>query len=188
MTANLVSVVAANAGAVTYAWYKDGNALTEGGDYTGVSKSKLKVSDLASGVNDGAFVVKATNICGTVNSNTATVAVSTSVLSITTQPVSQQICVGSDLNLSVVANGSSTLSYVWKKSGVALVDGGAVAGSSTANLIITGITNTDLNDYTVDVSSLCGVLESDTAFISSGAPSISVHPTSQTACTGASEF
>src|SRR6266481_4145485 len=59
--------------------------------------------------------------------------------SIIQQPTSKSVSAGSSVALSVVAAGVGSLSFQWWKGGTNLIDGGRVSGSSTANLIVSGV-------------------------------------------------
>ena len=68
---------------------------------------------------------------------------STAAPTITTQPVSQAVVVGASVTLSVVASGSSTLAYQWRKGGV------AINSVTAATFIIATVTAADAGDYDV---------------------------------------
>lgn len=70
---------------------------------------------------------------------------------ITAQPVGQTVNQGQNVTFSVTATGTS-LTYRWKRGGVALIDGGNVSGASSSSLALTGVGATDAGDYTVDVT------------------------------------
>ncbi len=81
--------------------------------------------------------------------------------SITTQPVATTICQGSVANFSVVAAGTATLVYQWRKGTTNLVNGATgngstIAGANTAALSISNATAADIaSDYNVVVSNSC---------------------------------
>ncbi len=70
------------------------------------------------------------------------------VPNITTQPQDKSECAGRNVTFTVVATGSGTLTYQWKKNGNAIADGGNVSGASTATLTLSNIVNSDAADYT----------------------------------------
>ncbi|MEY4963065.1 MAG: hypothetical protein RLZZ323_384, partial [Bacteroidota bacterium] len=83
-----------------------------------------------------------------------------------TQPLGQSVCVGSTISLSVVATGSGTLSYVWKKDGNLLFDNtGYITGSRTANVSIINAQSVDAGTYTCEVTDLNGTTVSSNAVI-----------------------
>ena len=72
---------------------------------------------------------------------------------ITTQPSpSQVICAGSSVTFSVVASGTGTLTYSWKRNGTTLSDGGTISGATTATLNIANIISSDAANYTCEVT------------------------------------
>ena len=72
---------------------------------------------------------------------------------ITTQPTpSQVICAGSSVTFSVVAEGTGTLTYSWKRNGTTLSDGGSISGATTATLNIANIISSDAANYTCEVT------------------------------------
>jgi pectate lyase len=77
--------------------------------------------------------------------------------SITTQPASQTVQVGSDVTFSVVASGTAPLSYQWKK------DGADIPGATSAALTLTNVQLSEAGGYGVEVSNNVGVATSDPA-------------------------
>ena len=68
---------------------------------------------------------------------------------ITTQPTNQTVNAGANVSFSVVATGTATLTYQWKKNGVNI--GGATSATYTIPTAATG----DAGTYTVQVSGTC---------------------------------
>lgn len=87
------------------------------------------------------------------NSNTAI----NRVTSITTQPLSQSICVGSNATLSVVASGSS-LNYQWRRNGVNII------GATSSSYTIVAAAAANAGNYDVIVNT--GGCTSNTAVVS----------------------
>ncbi|WP_332733373.1 T9SS type A sorting domain-containing protein [Flavihumibacter sp.] len=81
--------------------------------------------------------------------------------SITTQPLASTICEGTAANFTVVAAGTATIVYQWRKGTTNLVNGATgtgstIAGATTANLIITNTSAADeATDYNVVISNSC---------------------------------
>jgi len=87
---------------------------------------------------------------------------------INTHPASQQKCPTQSATFTVAASGTPT--YQWKRNGVDLVDGGNVAGATTASLTISNLTSADDGGvYTVAVSDANGVRLSNPAQLTVGA-------------------
>jgi Abnormal spindle-like microcephaly-assoc'd, ASPM-SPD-2-Hydin/Immunoglobulin I-set domain len=104
-------------------------------------------------------------------------------LAITTHPVSQSVVVGQSATISVVATGTGTLTYQWKKSATAI--GGATAASYTTP----ATTSSDNGaQFTVVVTDSSGSATSNPATLtvtaSPVAPSITSQPANQTVAAG----
>ena len=76
---------------------------------------------------------------------------------ITTQPASQTVPAGSNVNFSVAATGTAPLSYQWKK------DGADIPGATGVTLTLTNVQPSDAGSYTVVVSNSLGDATSDPA-------------------------
>jgi HYDIN/CFA65/VesB-like, Ig-like domain/Cep192 domain 4/Immunoglobulin domain/Immunoglobulin I-set domain len=104
-------------------------------------------------------------------------------LAITTQPANQTVTAGQSANFSVVASGTGTLSYQWKKNGTDI--SGAIASFYTTP----ATTNADNGaKFTVVVTDTNGNLTSNAATltVTAGpvAPSITSQPANQTVTAG----
>lgn len=90
---------------------------------------------------------------------------------ITQAPQSLTRAVGSSASFTVQASGfGGPFSYVWKKDGVALVNGGVVAGQGTGTLTIGNVQTNNAGFYTVEISSLNGTTLSLPAGLSAYLP------------------
>ena len=98
--------------------------------------------------------------------------------SITTQPVSISVLVGSNVDFTVAAMGGAPLSYQWKK------DGANVIGANAATLSLTNLQSGDAGSYTVVVSNSADSVTSTPAILGvdtvAVAPTIVTSPVSQT--------
>ncbi|HPH93081.1 MAG TPA: hypothetical protein PLZ68_19805, partial [Ferruginibacter sp.] len=74
---------------------------------------------------------------------------------ITTAPVATAKCVGETATFTVGASGAG-LTYIWRKAGSPLSDGGNISGALTNTLTITNVSAADAANYDVEVSSTCG--------------------------------
>lgn len=93
------------------------------------------------------------------------------------QPADAAVEPGQTANFSVIATGTSPLSYRWLKNGAPLADGGRLSGASTAQLSITSAQLADEGNYSVEISNLAGVRTSTTAeLVVLGAPEIMMAP------------
>ena len=96
---------------------------------------------------------------GNTNYSAATAATQTLTLSatgtapvITTQPVGRLAAIETGVTFSVVASGSTGLTYQWKKDGGALADGSRITGSTTTTLSVANLAAADAGSYTVVVA------------------------------------
>lgn len=79
---------------------------------------------------------------------------------ITSHPASQTLLSGANATFSVTATGNPSPGYQWKKSGVALANGGQISGATSATLTVASITSTAAGSYTCDVSNSSGSVAS----------------------------
>uniref|UniRef100_UPI0037BE3933 Ig-like domain-containing protein n=1 Tax=Flavobacterium sp. TaxID=239 RepID=UPI0037BE3933 len=97
-----------------------------------------------------------------VNEHFETVKVVTGPL-ISNQPQSTINCVGTTATFTVVASGTGTLTYSWKKNGTALTDGGTISGATTSTITIANVISTDADSYTCDITDSTGTTSSTPA-------------------------
>ena len=98
---------------------------------------------------------------------------------ITTQPSSQTVAPGANVTFSVVATGSPTPTYQWKKGGT------DIAGATLPTLPLPNVQAGDAGSYTVVVTNSAGSVTSSTATLTVGvAPTITTQPSSQTVLSG----
>ena len=143
--------VAATGSQLTYQWKKGGAAIAEatGSSYTITG---------ATAAHGGAYEVVVTGDCGAVTS--APVALSfKAATAITTQPVAQTVCAGAPVSFSVEASGSGTLTYQWRKDGV------AINGATAATYAIAAPGSADGGEYSIVVSGACGAQTSSAAVL-----------------------
>lgn len=87
-------------------------------------------------------------------SYTGTGTVTGTAPSITTQPIPQAIAAGEALSLSVVASGTATLSYQWRK------DGTAISGATASTYTVSSATTAQSGAYSVVVTNTAGTATS----------------------------
>jgi hypothetical protein len=119
--------------------------------------------------------------CGGSDSDTSTsTSFGVTLPSITTQPVSQSIVEGKPLTLNVVATGSGTLSYQWRKGG------SEVNGATASTFSVSNVIATDTGSYDVVVSNSSGSVTSSaaTVTVTAAAPVIATQPVSQSVIAG----
>ena len=163
------SVVASGSGTLTYQWKKNGSNIS------GATSSSYTTPATSSADNAAVYTVTVSNSVGSVTSSNATLTVNVAP-SIGTQPASQTVNEGQTASFSVVASGSGTLTYQWKK------NGSNISGA-TASTYTTPATSSADNAavYTVTVSNSVGSVTSSNATLNVNvAPTISTQPASQT--------
>ncbi|ACB73602.1 putative Ig domain-containing protein [Opitutus terrae] len=146
------SVVAAGEGPFTYQWRKAGNPITGNASATTATLTITNVQ-LA---DAGDYDVVVTNMGGTTTSSLATFVVYLPP-QITSQPANRTITAGGSASFSVVATGSPTPTYQWRRNGAAL------PGATAASLTLADIPANGGGAITVVVTNAGGFLESDPA-------------------------
>ncbi len=168
------SVVATGSAPLTYQWSKDGVAIS------GATAASYALA-ATTAANAGSYTVLITNSVGSVTSAPATLTVNPAGVapSITTQPVSQSVTAGKSVTLSVVATGTSPLTYQWRK------DGAVITGVTSASLTFSSAAASDAGSYSVVVANALGSINSAVAVLTVNTPpTIIVQPTSQTLVAG----
>ena len=149
---------------VTYQWFVDAGggyqAATQAGntdpDYSFVASQNYDGYKYKVEASSGNCDVVATSLEATL-----------SVPSITTHPVSVEICPNGDATFTIEAAGSG-FTYEWLEDGVTISEGGVYSGTDTNTLTITGATF-DMNGKTYQ-----GVLNTGSCFVASSAAQLLV--------------
>ena len=102
---------------------------------------------------------------------------------ITTQPANQSVATGNTATFSVVATGSATLAYQWKKNGA------DISGATSSSYTTPATSSADTGaTYSVSVSNSAGTVTSNqatlTVTVAPGAPSIGTQPANQSVVQG----
>lgn len=140
----LFSGAATGSSPLTYQWRKNGANIKNA---TGASYS---VFNAVLG-NAGKYSVAAINPTATAISSVAELAV------VDTTASTRMIAQGQTAVFTISAQGNG-LSYLWKKGGVPMTNGGAVSGVFTSKLTITGLTPANSAIYTCEVTAPGGSL------------------------------
>jgi len=122
------------------------------------------VAQSISALFSGDYWVKVTSGNGCSNRDTVALVIRMPA-TFTTQPVSQNECVGSNIQLSVSVTGTGPFTYQWQKDGTDLTDGGNVSGSQTSILSVNNVLTTDGGTYRCIVTNYCGDAPSDPATV-----------------------
>lgn len=83
--------------------------------------------------------------------------------SITQQPLGLACCPGSSPVFGVTVTGIPSFGYQWRKDGTNLVDGGNVIGSTTTNLTLLDVSQSDSANYDVVITDFAGCVTSSVA-------------------------
>ncbi|VXC57843.1 DUF3500 domain-containing protein [Massilia sp. 9I] len=143
------TVSATGGGTLSYQWRKGGTAIS------GATSATYSIA-ATTAADAGSYDVVVTNSAGSVTSAAAalTVASATAAPAIVTQPVSQSVATGAGVTLTVTASGSGTLSYQWRKGGV------AIAGATSSSYTIASAAAADAGTYDVVVTNSIGSVTS----------------------------
>jgi hypothetical protein len=167
------TVAATGSPTPTYQWQKNGVNIS------GATSATLSLSSVQAS-NAGSYVAIATNSSGVTSSNAATLTVNSSPPAITTQPSGQTVTAGANVTLSVVATGSPTLTYQWKRNGT------NVSGGTSSTLSLNNIQPSTGGTYSVVVTNSAGSVTSNNAVVVVNVPpSITTQPSGQTVTAGA---
>jgi autotransporter-associated beta strand protein len=132
-----------------YTWKVNGTAVTQANSST-FTTTALKNDDIVT------VELKSDGDCLSTDeatSNEIEIKVNAAT-EITTQPIAVSQCSGSDAEFSVVATGTGILVYEWKK-------GTDNVGGNSATLSLNSISAANAGNYTVTVTSDCGIVTSE---------------------------
>jgi hypothetical protein len=144
------SVTATGTG-LTYEWFKNGIS-------TGITSASFTISQ-AVVANAGTYtvVVRGTAPCANLTSANAVLNVNQDI-DITSQPTAQVTCEGNNTSFSVATTGTVS-SYVWRKGGFPVANGGNISGATTDTLTFTGLLVSNAGTYDVVISSPGGTCD-----------------------------
>jgi hypothetical protein len=152
------SVTATGSATLAYQWRRNGTNIAG-------ATSASYTTPATTPADDGAqFSVVVSNGFGSVTSANATLTV-TAAPTITTQPANASVNAGQTATFSVVATGSGTLAYQWRKNGTDIT--GATSSSYTTPATITADNGAQ---FTVVVSNAFGSVTSTAATLTVAAP------------------
>ena len=170
------SVTVTGTAPFTYQWRRNGAALP------GATGSSLVLSGVQS-TSSGVYSVAVTNAFGSAISTGAALVVN-SAPQITLQPQPQLALAGGSASFSVVATGSGTLAYQWRKNNI------PIPGANASTYQIAAVTAGDVGNFDVQVTNSIAVVQSSTALLTiataTTAPQITLNPVGRTAVVGSS--
>jgi len=141
---------------LSYKWYFGTNLLA------GVNGPMLVIPNTQL-TNAGSYHVIITNVAGVDTSANATVTVGVPP-TITTQPASQFVAIGTNVTLVVGATGSAPMTYQWRKDGVNL------SGANSSTLVLNGVQTNQTGIYQALLSNGFGARTSAVAVVSIAGP------------------
>ncbi len=170
------SVSAVGTDPVTYQWQKNGAAIS------GATSASYTIARASSSDSGSQFTVVVTDAIGSVTSNPATLTVTASALppSITSQPVNTSVLAGQSATFSVLAAGTTPLSYQWRKNGA------NISGATSASYTTPPAASSDSgSQFSVVVTNVAGSAVSNPAVLTVNAPlTITGQPASQSVVAG----
>ncbi len=137
-----LSVTATGTPTPTYQWFQNGQPVL------GATGAVLTMP-VTSAANTGSYHCVVTTPCGSAPSNAAVVTVDEAP-SISEQPAGLAACVGQPVQLSLVANGSPTPSFQWRKNGLPIL------GATSSSYSIPSFALSDAGNYDCELSNACG--------------------------------
>ena len=169
-------VSAVGAGPLTYEWKKDNVPIPLATSST-LTLNGISTSDA------GAYSCSVTGSCGVANSNPANLIVNPQI-TISVQPVNASVCENNTAIFSLNATGTNLI-YKWKYNNANITDDGRITGSATNELRIAFATAADEGIYKCEITSTCGILESNSVILSvDDLTTIVTHPVNQTVVQG----
>ena len=167
------TVGATGDGPISYQWYKDLVPIPGG---TGATLTIASAGTSSAGT----YSVSVSNLVSSLASQPASLTVYTPV-SITAQPQDTPVNEGANATLSVLATGSSVITYQWSKDGV------DIPGATAASYVISVAKPVDAGSYRVLVANPAGSVSSSSAVLTvSPRPRIITHPASTSVVLGGS--
>jgi hypothetical protein len=141
--------VAASGIDLTYAWYQNGVALSDGNSLTGSATYALTLNPEV-GTNSGNYTVVIANEAGSVTSSVVAVSINTTptapsfTLPGGLEPVGATVAEGGSVTFTATAVGTGPITYAWN------FDGSPISPSATgSSLTLTGLTTNQAGSYSV---------------------------------------
>ncbi|HVV71859.1 MAG TPA: immunoglobulin domain-containing protein, partial [Verrucomicrobiae bacterium] len=170
------AVVAAGPPPLGFQWFKDSLPLEESAEVSGVHDSELILANVDA-AEEGVYWVVVSNAYGTVTSSTATLTLNPPPI-IVEQPSGGMVRLGSNFTFTVVAIGTSPLSYQWRRNGE------AIGNATSSALSLTNVQTTNEAKYSAAVTSAAGTTISGDAALVVEDPFIANQPQTQVADPG----
>ena len=177
----ILAVTAVGTEPLNYQWQMNGTNLVDGtdpvnGDITSGSTTNNLIISNAQTTNSGNYTVIIANSAGSVTSSNVVLTVTNMPPTVTVQPMSQTVAVGTTVTFSVYGTGTSPFFFQWQKDEANLMDGTTISGSTisgSTNYMLT-ISNAQMNDsgnYLLIITNYGGSVTSSNAVLTVIVPS-----------------
>jgi hypothetical protein len=153
-TANLIAG-AMSPTPLTFQWRRNGANLSDGGNISGATSSKLAIANLTT-IDATSYDVRIVGSIAITSAPAILTVVTANPPVIVSQPRNRADYLGTPVTFSVIATSSYPMSFQWRKNGTNLFDGATVTGSFSSNLAITALSSSDAGSYSVTVSNVGG--------------------------------
>jgi Leucine-rich repeat (LRR) protein len=147
---------------ISYQWQLFGTNLFNGGNISGATSPNLTIF-AAQTNNAGPYTVMINNAAGSLTSAPPAQLTVNVPPSITSQPQSLTVLVGSNVTFTVGAIGTVPLFYQWRANGIDLVEGPNFVGTATPTLSIPNAQQIHSGTYTVLVTNVAAAVLSSPA-------------------------
>lgn len=158
---------------LSYQWYKDDAEIA------GATSPSLTIAS-AQAADMGEYYAVVTNNVGLATSNPAALIINGLPPIVSTPPQAQTVAAGGSVTFAVVATGSPTLTYQWRKAGA------PISGATQASYTLNNAQAADAVAYDIVVTNSVSTVTSASALltVTPSAPTIVNHPVTQTATGG----
>ncbi|MFN0134819.1 MAG: immunoglobulin domain-containing protein, partial [Phycisphaerae bacterium] len=186
-TSTTFTVTATGTPTPTFQWRRGTTNLVNGGNISGATTATLTINPVGAGDAATNYNCVVTNACSSATSNNGSLTVNTAA-AVTGQPANTAACVGASAAFTVTASGSPAPTFQWRRGTTNLVNGGNIAGATSATLTINPVGAGDAaTNYNCVVTNTCGSGTSNNATLTvNTAASVSGQPANTAACIGAS--
>jgi DNA-binding beta-propeller fold protein YncE len=174
----MFSVTASGTAPLSYQWQRGGAPIA------GATAASYSLASTTLSESGQQFSVVVSNAGGSVTSGAAALSVNAIAPAIVTQPQSQTVYAGSTASFSVVASGTTPLSYQWQQNGVNIA--GATNASYTTPVLATSSSGSTFDVIISNAASTVATSGTATLTVNPVAPAIVTQPQSQTASAGSS--
>ncbi len=140
-----------------FQWNRAGKPVANDARVQGAQGAELLITGVQAG-DAGAYSVTVTNAVGKATSAAATLSVQVppGIAAVKATPTNGVVIAGGTMSITATATGTAPLGYQWLKEGVALKNGGGIAGATLSTLTLSRVTAAEAGLYSVRVSNAVG--------------------------------